>query len=106
MARAASERAPSRSSLLCITTSTFFSIPSAVQPRECAMYGNCGNWQPISPKKPMRMVGARHGYRSALLLKRRSVLLVSQVGWAHTAFEERQRAINRQGEQRRGNRAG
>ena len=23
-----------------------------LQPRECATYGNCGNWQPTSPKKP------------------------------------------------------
>ena len=45
-------------------------------------------------------------YRSALLLKRRNAFVVSQVGWAHTAFEERQHAINRQREQRRGNRAG
>ena len=37
-------------------------------------------------------------YRSALLLKRRNAFVVSQVGWAHTAFEERQHAINRQGE--------
>ena len=28
-------------------------MSSALQPREWATYGNCGNWQPSSPKKPM-----------------------------------------------------
>src|ERR1051326_8047178 len=51
-ARAASSRAASCRSGLVFTNATLRSMSSADQPRECAMYGNCGNTQPISAKKP------------------------------------------------------
>src|SRR5512139_4287048 len=43
--------APSCSAFESLTTAWLRSMSSALQPRECAMNGNCGNWQPISPKK-------------------------------------------------------
>jgi hypothetical protein len=42
IARSASSRVPWRNSSLFLTSATFFSMSSAVQPRECATNGNCG----------------------------------------------------------------
>ncbi len=43
--------APSWRNFELRTCCSLFSMSSALQPRVCAMNGNCGNWQPSSAKK-------------------------------------------------------
>ena len=51
-ARVTSPWAASRNSRLFCTSQMFRSMSSALHPRECAINGNWGNWQPSSAKKP------------------------------------------------------